>query len=211
MWAVEYEKPDFNLESLTGAKLDFIITKVDRLGNCAVASRNMAARARRYYFAHRPALCREGARLTCKILAVTPRRCLTEFFGYDITLTQREISYTAIPNLKEKFHPGIELPCIFKSFDPETKLPVISVKETEANPFDGAIFRHPIGCRRMATISGKYGGGVFCNLPDDTVLMCDYSYQYEDSDFMVGDTVIVVVQTFSMEKKQIYGKILSKW
>ncbi len=211
LWFSENEKPDYVAQSLTGANLDFIITKVDREGNFATASRRMAMRARRYYFAHRPALSTEGARLTCKLLSVGPRRCLVECYGYDIDLTQRDIRYTAIPDLRNEYHPGMELPCIFKGFDPETHKPIISVKETEANPFDGAILRHPEGCRRMATISGKYGGGVFCNLPDDTVLMCDYSYQHEDSDFMIGDTVIVVVQSFNMEKKQIYGKILSKW
>ena len=55
-------------------------------------------------------------------------------------------------------------------------------------------------------IAGKYGGGVFCNLPDGTVCMCNYSYQHEDSDFLVGDTVILVVQRYAEEKKQMYGK-----
>ena len=47
--------------------------------------------------------------------------------------------------------------------------------------------------------------------PDGTVCMCNYSYQHEDSDFLVGDTVILVVQRYAEEKKQMYGKILSKW
>jgi hypothetical protein len=34
-------------------------------------------------------------------------------------------------------------------------------------------------------ISSKYGGGVFCNLPDGVTCMCNYSYQHEDADFMV--------------------------
>ena len=29
--------------------------------------------------------------------------------------------------------------------------------------------------------------------------------------FMVGDTVILVVQRYEAEKRQMYGKILSKW
>ena len=33
-----------------------------------------------------------------------------------------------------------------------------------------------------------------------------YSYQHEDSDFLVGDTVILVVQRYAEEKKQMYGK-----
>ncbi|MCR5825024.1 MAG: hypothetical protein K6G54_00505 [Oscillospiraceae bacterium] len=211
LWFSENEKPGFVTESITGARLDFIITKVDREGEYAVASRRMALRARRYYFTHRPALCTVGARISCKMLSVGARNCLVECYGYDVNLRQRDIRYTAIPDLRREYHPGMELPCIFKGFDPKTRRPVISIKETEANPFDGAAQRHPVGCRRLAVISGKYGGGVFCNLPDGTVLMCDYSYQHEDGDFLNGDTVILVVQRYNMEKKQIYGKILSKW
>ncbi|MCI8551982.1 MAG: hypothetical protein HFF56_03160 [Lawsonibacter sp.] len=96
-------------------------------------------------------------------------------------------------------------------FDPDKDTLQISVKATQSNPFDGAEQRHPVGSRRYATIAGKYGGGVFCNLPDGTVCMCNYSYQHEDSDFQVGDTVIVLVQRFEEEKRQMYGKIMSKW
>ena len=66
--------------------------------------------------------------------------------------------------------------------------------------------KHQIGGRRYATIAGKYGGGVFCNLPDGTVCMCNYSYQHEGSDFMVGDTVIIVVQRFETENGRCTGK-----
>ena len=54
-------------------------------------------------------------------------------------------------------------------------------------------------------IAGKCGG-VFCNLPDGTVCMCNYSYQHEDSDFLVGDTVILVVQRYAGGEKAMYGK-----
>lgn len=88
---------------------------------------------------------------------------------------------------------------------------IISVKETETNPILGAEQRHPVGSRRLAVISGKYGGGVFCNLPDGVVCMCNYSFQHEDSDFMVGENVMLVVQRYNEEKLQMFGKILSKW
>lgn len=60
-------------------------------------------------------------------------------------------------------------------------------------------------------ISGKYGGGVFCNLPDGVTCMCNYSYQHEDADFMVGEHVMLMVQRYDQEKLQMYGKIMSKW
>ena len=140
-----------------------------------------------------------------------PRRCLVGCYGHDVNLPQRELSYTAIPDLRRKYHPGMELDCVVTGYDQKADTLRISVKETESNPFDGAEQRHPVGARRQAVIAGKYGGGVFCNLPDGTVCMCNYSYQHEDADFMVGDTVILVIQRFEGEKRQMYGKILSKW
>ncbi len=211
MWESGQERPDFVLQNMVGANIDFIIIKVDRESGFAIASRRMAARSQRYYFSHRPALHREGARAKCRVLSVGPRRCLVECFGHDINLTQRDLRYTAIPDLRNAYHPGEELDCIVKSYDAGSAALRISVKETESNPFEGAELRHPVGSRRQATIAGKYGGGVFCNLPDGTVCMCSYSYQHEDADFMVGDTVILVVQRYDAEKRQMYGKILSKW
>ena len=211
MWEQEQARPDFVLQNMVGATIDFIIIKVDRENSVAVASRRLAARSQRYFFAHRPALNRIGAQVKCRVLSVGPRRCLVECYGHDINLTQRELRYTAIPDLREEYHPGEELDCVVTGFDPDKDDLQISVKATQSNPFDGAEQRHPVGSRRYATIAGKYGGGVFCNLPDGTVCMCNYSYQHEDSDFMVGDTVIVLIQRFEEEKRQMYGKIMSKW
>ena len=209
MWMGE-ARPDYVLQNMMGANIDFIITKVDREGGYAIASRRQAARAQRYFFAHRPDLCAEGARVKCRLLAVGPRRCLAECYGHDIDLTQRELSYTAIADLREQYHPGDELDCIVKGYRARQRELQISVKETEANPFEGAEQRHPVGSRRYAVIAGKYGGGVFCNLPDGTVCMCNYSYQHEDSEFQSGDHVTLVVQRFERDKRQMYGKILSK-
>ncbi len=210
MWMGE-ARPDYVLQNMMGSTIDFIITKVDREGGYAIASRRQAARAQRYFFAHRPDLCAEGARVKCRLLAVGPRRCLAECYGHDIDLTQRDLSYTAVADLRTQYHPGDELDCIVKGYDAPRRELLISVKETETNPFEGAEQRHPVGSRRYAVIAGKYGGGVFCNLPDGTVCMCNYSYQHEDSEFQSGDHVTLVVQRFERDKRQMYGKILSKW
>ena len=211
MWETGKERPDFVTKNISGANLDFIIIKVDREGGFAVGSRRLASRSQRYFFAHREDLHRVGARIKCRMVAVGPRRCLVECYGHDIELTQREMRYAAIPDLRTEYHPGDERECIVKLYDPVKDELVISVKETEVNPFIGAELRHPVGCRRLAMISGKYGGGVFCNLPDGTVCMCNYSYQHDDSDFVVGENVILVVQRYDTERLQMFGKILSKW
>lgn len=132
-------------------------------------------------------------------------------YGHDLDLTQREMRYAAIPDLRDEYHPGMELESVVKVYDSTKDELIISVKETETNPILGAEQRHPVGSRRLAVISGKYGGGVFCNLPDGVVCMCNYSFQHEDSDFMVGENVMLVVQRYNEEKLQMFGKILSKW
>ena len=56
MWDRGWERPDFVLQNMVGSSIDFIVTKVDRESGFAIASRRLALRARRYYFAHRPNL-----------------------------------------------------------------------------------------------------------------------------------------------------------
>ena len=126
------------------------------------------------------------------------------------TVCLNESCLGGIPDLREQYHPGDELTCVVKQFDRKAGTLEISVKETVPNPFDEASLRHPVGCRRRATIAGKYAGGVFCNLSDGAVVMCRYSFHYEDSDFKTGDTVMVVIQRYDEEKKQIFGKIVGK-
>lgn len=129
----------------------------------------------------------------------------------EVEANLHDCPYAAIPDLRDEYHPGMELESVVKVYDPAKDELVVSIKETETNPILGAEQRHPVGSRRLAVISGKYGGGVFCNLPDGVVCMCNYSFQHEDSDFMVGENVMLVVQRYNEEKLQMFGKILSKW
>ena len=209
MWAENDERPAFVLRNMPGAQIDFVVTHVDREAGFAIGSRRLALHSRRYYFLAQP-LHQPGSRVPCHVLAVGPRRCLVECYGYDVNLSQRDMSYAAIPDLREQYHPGDELTCVVKQFDRKAGNLEISVKETVPNPFDEASLRHPVGCRRRATIAGKYAGGVFCNLSDGAVVMCRYSFHYEDSDFKTGDTVMVVIQRYDEGKKQIFGKIVGK-
>ena len=195
----------------TRAKAGYILDDTPQTVNRAQASRRQASRSQRRFFAAREDLHTAGSRITCRMLAVGPRRCLVDCYGYDLDMTQREIRYAAIPDLRTEFHPGSEIDCIVKEYHPRTGELIVSAKETEVNPFFGAEERHPVGSRRFAIISGKYGGGVFCNLPDGVTCMCNYSYQHEDADFMVGEHVMLMVQRYDQEKLQMYGKIMSKW
>lgn len=211
MWMPGEERPTHVLRNMSGAEIDYVILDVDRENNMAIASRRMGAMIRRRAFdaargGHEP-----GERLTCRILTVGPSRCLVECGGRDLTLRYQDISYSSFSDLREKYHPGEKLDCVLKDFDRASGRLTISVKEAAPNPFEGAMTRHPLGCRRQAVISGKYGGGVFCTMPDGTTCLCLYTAQHTDRDFRKGDTVILVIVKYDFERSLIYGRILSKW
>lgn len=211
MWMPGEERPSHVLRNMTGSAIDYVVMEVDREGECAIGSRRMAMEARRHFFATARDGHKEGDLLTCRVVASGAKRVTVECNGYDVRLSQKDLSYTSIADLREKYFPGQELACRLKEYDPEVDRLVISVKEARPNPFDGADRRHPIGSRRQAVISGKYAGGVFCTLPDDLVCLCLYSSQHSDMDFDIGDTVLLVIRYYDYRRKLIYGKILSKW
>ena len=86
---------------------------------------------------------------------------------------------------------------------------MISVKEVDPNPFDGADGRHPVGCQREAKISSTYAGGIFCTLIDNTVVLCLYNPQSFTKPFKIGDRVLVSIKSFNYNKELVYGKIVS--
>lgn len=211
MWLPGQERPSHVLRNMTGAEAGYTILDVDRKGGVAIASRRMAA----------VSLCRAfdnvrgghfvGERLPCRVLTVGPNRCLLECGGRDLTLGYRDMLYASCPDLRERFRPGDQLECILKEYNRRSGAFAVSVKESQPHPFIGVTVRHPLGSRRQATISGKYGGGVFCTMADDTTCLCLYTALHTDRDFQSGDEVLLVVSKYDYEQCLIYGRILSKW
>lgn len=206
IWAVGEENSHHATRSMVGAKVDYVILNVDRENDCAIASRRMAMTKKRRHF---PTAVRNSRGLVkCDVLLVAPKVLLVNCSGFDLILTQKDLSYTAIADLREQYKPGQEL--MARLLDLKDGKPAISVKEVNPNPFDGAELRHPVGCRRQAEIEGKYAGGVFCRLPDNTTCLCLYSNNHFDTEFYVGDTVLIFITEYDNNRKLIYGRIVAK-
>ena len=201
-------RPEHVLKSMIGSTLDYVIMSIDRENNVCLASRRMASAIRRKAFARS---MQPDSKVTVQIMAVGRGHLLASCGGYDFTLSQRDLSYGMIPDLRARFHPGETYSAILKNHNVEKDTLTVSVKEAEPHPFIGAQDRHPIGSRRASTITGKYKGGVFCELEKDLVCLCLYSPYNTDEDFKIGDQVIIVITKYNNERKQVYGKILSKW
>lgn len=211
VWAPGEEHPDYVMRGMVGAKIDYVVMQVDREGECAIASRRLALVKQRRHFAAARRGHETGAQLKCNLLVVGPRRVLVECGGYDIPLSQRDLSWTAIADLRNEYRPGQELPCRLKEYNSREGKLSISVRDATPNPFVGAENRHPIGSRRQAIISGKYAGGVFCRLPDNVTVLCLYSNLLGDDGFFLGDSVLIHITQYDYNRQLIYGRIISKW
>lgn len=205
----ETKRPSHVLRSMAGATVDYVITGIDREGECCTASRRLALNIRRRSFLR--LIPEIGRKVQARILAVGRTHLLASAGGFDMTLSQRDLSYAMLPDLRDRYHPGETHTAVIKGYDEEKERLLISIKEAEPHPFDKADMRHPIRSRRASVITGKYKGGVFCKLEDNLDCLCTYSPNQYDEDFHIGDQVIVAITKFNYTKKQIYGKIVAKW
>ena len=202
-------RPQHVLRSMTGAVIDYVITGIDRESDCCTASRRSAMYVRRKAFTKLAP--RVGKKVSVNVLAVGASHLLANCGGYDMTLSQRDLSYGMLGDLRDKYHPGETLTAVLKEYDEENQTIRVSVKEAEPHPFDGVEIRYPLNCRRASVISGKYKGGVFCKLEENLDCLCTYSMYQCDEDFDIGDQVIVVITQYDYPRKLVYGKIVAKW
>ena len=208
MFLEEMSEGNYVLHALCGAKLDYVVTHIDRENDFAVASRKMALR-KKQFATNRRSL--ENRVIPVDIVSVGKNMCIASYGGYDVVLRQRDINYTMVSDLRELVHPGEERKAKVKEFSPDDGILKLSIKETMPHPFDGVETRHPIGSTRVATVVGKYGGGVFCRLHDNvTDVLCSYDTMHYDGDFQLGDRVEILIKRLNHEKKLVYGKMLRK-
>ena len=101
---------------------------MDRENGFALASRKSAMKARRSYFAHRAELNAPGTRLKCRVIDVGPVRCTVECYGHDIRLTQKDLCYMSVSDLRAVYRPGQELDCVVTDYDADADRLRVSVK-----------------------------------------------------------------------------------
>lgn len=198
----------FVYHTLCGSQLDYIVTHIDREGGFAVASRKKALE-KLQWVTNRRSL--ENRIVNTNVISVGKSSCVINYRGYDVILHQRDISYITISDLREILHSGEQRMAKVKEFSPDDGILKLSIKETMPHPFDGVEIRHPIGAMRIATVVGKYGGGVFCRLYDNsTDVLCSYNTMHYDGDFQIGDRVEIVIRKLNREKRLVYGKMIRK-
>lgn len=208
MFLIPMPEGGYVLHSMCGAKLDYVITYIDRENNFAVASRKTALEKMQKATNRRNIADRI---VEADVVSVGKNVCVLNYGGYDVLLRQRDIHYTMVGDVREIVHTGEVKKAKVKEFLPENCILKLSIKETMPHPFDGVETRHPVGSTRIATVVGKYGGGIFCRLSDNvTDVLCSYDTMHYDGDFQTGDRVEILIKRLNYEKRLVYGKMLRK-
>ena len=150
------QRPDYVLKFMSGAEIDYVIIGIDRIGECAIASRRLALESRRRAF--KKQRHNVGDIVPCRMIASGRSRCIVEVSGYDFTLSQRDMSYCMITDLRSEFFTGETYKAKIMEYEPAVDHLAISMKEVEPHPYDGVEIRHPINSRRVSKVTAKFGG-----------------------------------------------------
>ena len=75
--------PDYVIRTISGAEIDYVITDIDRLGNCCIASRRKALKIRRRSFMKKEFI--PGKRTECDIIAVGRSKVMCCCHGFQRT------------------------------------------------------------------------------------------------------------------------------
>jgi len=201
------EPTGINPNSVIGADVDYIIIGVDREGECAIAARSLALEQQRGHALNVQHIA-DGDVGSASVLACGPARITGNACGVDGTMGQQAMSYTYLADMREEYHAGQQLQAKVLSVGED--MLALSVRDVGTDPYLNAELRHPVGSSRIATISSKYAGGVFCRLTDGCTVVCRYAQQFSDDEFRVGDRVVVQIWSFVDEKRWLRGKIRAK-
>lgn len=123
---------------MTGAMIDYVITGIDRGSDCCTASRRSAMYVRRKAFTKLTP--KVGKKVPVSVMEVGAAHLLANCGGFDLTLSQRDLSYSMLGDLRDKYHPGETLTGVLKEYDEENQSIKVSVKEAEPHPFDSLCY-----------------------------------------------------------------------
>ena len=195
------------LNNVIGAEVDYVIIGIDRIGECAVASR-IAALNQQKWFAREVQHIQEDDIVEASVLAVGPALLTVTACGYDVVLTPAAISYQYLEDLRDIYHVGQKLKGrVISLSDDQLSL---SMREMGPDPYQDADSRHPVGSSRIGRITNKYHGGVFCRLTDGCTVVCKYAQHFSDDQFQAGDQVLIQIRSFDDKHRWLRGKIRAK-
>lgn len=196
-----------------GAEVDFLVKGIDPDSGIVAASRKeaMALKRRQYYFGKD----RDGNNLLyedciaeARVISVIRAGAFVELFGVESYIPARELSYQRMIDVTSEFRPGqrvlVKILALDKS-DPENIHLRLSVKQTQANPYDSVLMKYTIGSHYVGTVSVMDTAGVFVSLEGGVDCLCQYPARGVP---VRGSRVTVRILHINEDNKRIFAEIV---
>ena len=150
-----------------------------------------------------------GDTVTGTVISLESYGAFVNIKGFQALLPISEVSRIRVTDLSEKLSVGQEITAKVIKTDWEHKRVSLSMKELEADPWDGMDEKFPAGTKLEAKISRIADFGLFINLAPGVDGLIHISRLNVERNtnlkkaYKVGDTLSVVVDKVDMEEKRI--------
>lgn len=192
------------LRSMIGSEIKFIIYKIDKLTNKAVASRKKAMEHIRRNQLKRYEV---GDKIFARILSVYPNYIDIECLGADIRLNVEDLEYGFVSNLCTLYQVGDKIKVIITEINSEKNLLKVSHKKTKEDPYKLVRVNYVVGGEYLGIITGYSDNGVFVKLEQGIDTMATLP-PWMEMPPAPGDTVVVRIKIMHPEKRKIYSSLL---
>lgn len=192
------------LRNMIGTELKFVIIKIDKLTNKAVASRKKAMEQIRNNELKKYS---KEDKVLARVISVFPKYIDIECLGVDLTLKAQDLEYGYISNLNNLYQVGDRIKVVIKDINFENNLLKVSHKETKQDPYKTARIKYVEGGEYLGITTGYSDNGVFVRLEQGIDTMSTLP-NWMEMPPLLGDKVIVKVKKIYPEKRKIYSSLL---
>lgn len=194
--------PPTHIKGMLGAKIDYVITAIDRQNNLATGSRRQAMQLR-----HRElARCKVGDRVKGNIIAVGISLLVVEAFGIEKILRARDIDWGQIPDVRNLYSVGDECWMVIKELDLADNNIRFSIKEADPDPYDRIEEKFMLNWIYTGKVTGIPEYGIYCNLSKGIDCLCPHP-GWTNMRLKIGDMVSVKIKHIDREKRHVRGLI----
>lgn len=191
-----------HIKGMLGAKIDYIITAIDRQSCLATGSRKQAMQAR-----HRELVRHKvGDKVKGNIIAVGISLLVVEVFGIEKILRARDIDWGQIPDVRNVYNVGDECWMVIKDLDLENNNIRFSIKEADPDPYERIEEKFMLNWIYTGKVTGIPEYGIYCNLSKGIDCLCPHP-GWTNIRLKIGDTVSVKIKHIDREKRHVRGLI----
>ena len=157
------------MNSMLGAEIDYVVTKINDKEHIAVANRAiaMAIKRKKYYLntykntkkSYMENCVEKAIPVPGKVMSVSGSLVRLDVYGVEVKVTAKEATWRYTPNLSDVFYPGEQIKVIIKSIalseDRKEILKVEgSIREATPNTQVRNIAEYKLGCTCLGVVTG---------------------------------------------------------